>query len=235
MKKVQLQVSSRKEVGSSVAGRLRKQGIVPAVLYGKGKKPYSLQVNRRELEQVLHTKAGENVVLSLSIDAGKKEETVLVRDIQQDPVTDIIRHVDFHMISLTEKIHIKVPISTKGEAIGTKEGGVLDHVRREVEVECLPTEIPEKIVVTVDNLKIGDSVLVKDLTFPAGVACLLGPEEPVLVCLAPKQEVAALPGDESGPLEPEVITKKKEDVEGEAEAKPAKGEAQAPKEKEKAK
>ncbi len=225
MKTVELKVLRREKLGSSHANRMRKESRVPAILYGNKLDPIPLEVDLKEFQKALKTKAGENVILTLKISGSKKEKdhTAIIKEIQTDPVTEFFYHVDFNVISLTEKIRVKVPLYSKGEAPGVKEGGVLEHVHREIEVECLPTEIPEKIDVNVDQLNIGDALHVKALTFPAGVVCTLDPEEVVLTVLAPmKEEVPALA--EEAPKEPEVIGKKKEEVaEGAAEGAADKG------------
>ncbi len=212
MKTVELKVSKREKLGKSYANRIRKESRIPAILYGNKFTPIPLEVGLKEFQKVLKTGAGENVILTLKIAGAKKdnEHTAIIKEIQTDPVEDALYHVDFNVISLTEKIQVKVPVQTKGEASGVKEGGVLEHVHREIEVECLPTEIPEKIEISVDQLNIGDAIHVKDLTFPSGVLCILDPEEVVLTVLAPMKEEVA-PAPEEAPKEPEVIGKKKEE------------------------
>jgi len=214
MKTVPLNVKERKETGSAAGRRLRKTGNVPAVLYGHGKAAKTLQVGLKELQGALHTQAGDNVLLALKIEGAKKDQTALIRDIQLDPVSEQIQHVDFHEVSLTEKIHVMVPIHAKGEAAGVKEGGILDHVHREIEVECTATTIPDRMDVNVSALNIGDAIHLKDIVFPKGVKPLEDLEEVVLVCLAPKVEEEKPEGEEEA-TEPEVITKKKDDEEGE--------------------
>ncbi len=223
MATVDLAVKTRTETGKQAAKRIRRAGAVPANLYGHGMKPMTLEVDVKALNAALHTKAGENVVLSLKVEGVQlKESTCLIKEIQTNPVTDKIDHVDFTVISLTEKIDVKVPlvIIHAAEAPGTKEGGVLDVVHHEIEVECLPTDIPEKITVSVKAMKIGDAIHVKDLELPKGVACKADADD-VVVSLHPpmKDEVAAEDGTAVG--EPEVIEKGKKPAEGEAAAAPA--------------
>ncbi|MBI3307128.1 MAG: 50S ribosomal protein L25/general stress protein Ctc [Candidatus Omnitrophica bacterium] len=232
-----LAVKKREAAGTRAARGLRRQGGVPAILYGHGIKPMSLEVNLRMLQQVLHTKAGENVVINLKVEGAKlKESTCRVREIQHNPVSDDIAHVDFTIISLTERIEVKVPVTVlhMEEAAGVKEGGVFDLVQHEIDVECLPTEIPEKIEVDVKNMKIGDAIYVKDLNIPKGVTPKLGPEEVVATLHPPAKEEAA-PTEEQ-PTQPEVIEKgkKEEAAEGE-EAAPKAAQAEAPKAEKKAK
>ncbi len=232
MKTVELKAKAREGVGKTAAKKVRAEGGIPANVYGTNFKPLSILVDRKEFQAVTHTQAGGNVLILLKIE-GDKEQNVLIKEIQRHPVSEAVDHVDFNVISLTEKIRAKVPVHEKGTAAGIKEGGVLDHAHREIEVECLPTEIPDKVEINVENLKINDAVHVRDLVLPAGVTCVLNPDEVILKVLPPqKEEVApeAVPGEAAA--EPEVITAKKP-VEGEA--APTEGsKAAAPKKEQKA-
>ncbi len=212
MQKLNLKAVKREKTGKQYAKEIRKRKMIPGVVYGKNLEPISLEVNAKDLETLLKTGSGENALINLSIEGESKnaENTVLIHDLQMHPVQDFVEHVDFHVISLSEKIHVKVPVHEKGEAPGVKEGGVLDHSHRELEVECLPTEIPERIDVSIEGLKIGDGVHVKDITFPSGVNCLLDPDEVILTILAPRvEEVAEV--EEEQPETPELIRKEKEE------------------------
>lgn len=215
MASVNLGAQSRTATGKQASKEVRRNGFTPAILYGHGMKPLSLQVQNKELWTALNTKAGENVILNLKVEGVQlKESMCLVKEIQHDPVTDKIKHVDFTVISMTEKIDVKVPLVVTGatDAPGIKEGGVLDIIHHEIEVECLPADIPEKIEIDAKAMKIGDAVHAKDLNMPKGVTCKLDAED-VVVALHPpmKEEVAA---DETAVGEPEVIEKGKK-VEGE--------------------
>lgn len=236
MKTVELKVLTREKLGKNHAHRIRKGSRIPAILYGSKLVPIPLEMDLKDFQKVLKTEAGENVILTLKIGGVKKgnEHTAIIKEIQTDPVTDALYHVDFNAISLTQKIRVKVPVHAKGEAPGIKEGGVLEHVHHEIEVECLPAEIPEKIEVHVDQMNIGDAIHVKNVTFPAGVICILDPEEVIFTVLAPMKE-EVVPPPEEAPKEPEVIGKKKEEgaeaVEAagaEKGAKPEKAEKEKP-------
>lgn len=229
---VDLHVSLREERGKKSNKKLGREGFTPAVVYKKGKDTVSLKINARELFKAFHTEAGENVIIKLHIDAAKKdkERTVIVKEVQRHAIKDYLLHVDFQEISLTETLKVKVPIAGKGEAIGVKQDdGVLQHVMWEVEVECLPTNIPERFEVDVANIKIGESLHVKDIQVPEGVKILDNPEDIVFSVEHPKavEEVVAAPV-EGEIQEPEVIREKKEEPEEEATAevteKPAKEE-----------
>lgn len=212
------------EVGKSHL--LRKSNFVPCVVYGEGKATLPLKIDRGRLIKFMHAHhGGENMVITLKVapSAGKKaeEKAVLIKELQTHPVSGDILHVDFNEISLTKRIEVKVPIESKGEAAGVKQdGGTLEHILWEIEVECLPTQIPEKIEVDVTNLKIGDSVHVKDLTVPAGVKVKHEGDAIVFSLVPPyKEEVAgeAAAGEAAAGAEPEVIKKEKKPVEGEEE------------------
>lgn len=221
MEKVILKAQMRLESGKRAAKDLRKKDIIPAVVYKSGKDALKLQLAAKDLEEVLHTKAGENVIVTLKIEGGKestKDRTVLIKEIQREPIKDGILHVDFNEISLTETLKVNVPLAAHGEPVGVKaDGGTLEHVMWELQVECLPTNIPEKIEVEVSQLKIGDAVYVKDIAAPEGVKILTDPELIAMIVKPPKVEV---PKEEAAageaPAEPELIRKKKE-IEEEAE------------------
>ncbi len=224
METVDLAVKTRTQTGKAHAKSIRRKGLIPGIVYGHGMKPVALEVERRQLSQALHTKAGENVLISLKLEGAKlKESTCLIKEIQHNPVTDEISHVDFTVISLTEKIEVKVPIVLKNsaEALGVKEGGVVDLVHHEIEIECLPTQIPEKFEVDVKGMKIGDAIQVKDLNIPTDLICKLSAEE-VVVALHPPQKEEVAPAEGEAATQPEVIEKgKKEEVEEGAEDAPA--------------
>ena len=237
MDKVILKAQVRTLTGKRVAKDLRNQGVVPANVYKGSKGAVSLQVVKRELRDVLSTKAGENVIITLKISgdtdgAAVKDRTVLIKEIQREPIMDEILHVDFNEISLTEMLKVNVPLASKGEPVGVKvDGGVLEHIMWELQVECLPTDIPEKIDIDISNLKIGDSIYVKDVIAPEGVK-ILNDIELIVISVkakkveAPKEEVAA-----EGAEAPELIRKKKEEAGEEAGAEaPKEAAKEAPKE-----
>lgn len=230
MEKIVLKTEVRNDAGKKVAKGLRNKGLVPAVVYKGGKDALKLQLANDALEQVLHTKAGENVIITLEIEGEgqKKPKTVIVKEVQRDPIKNRILHVDFNEISLTETLKVNVPLATHGEAAGVKkDGGVLEHILWELQVECLPTNIPAKIEVDISNLEIGHFIMVKDIKVPEGVKVLNDGELIAISVKAPKVEVpvAEVPGAEAA-VEPELIRKKKEEEgeEGAAEA-PAKAPA----------
>ena len=215
----ELTVQSRTMTGTRPMRRLRAQGVIPGVVYGKDmKKPMSVSVNQRELLRLLHTKAGEHAVITLRVDEGKAlNKPAMVHAVQHDPVDGHVVHVDFHTILLTERLKVKVAVNLKGEPVGVKEeGGILEHFMRDVEVECLPTEIPDQIEFDVSELKIGETIHVRDLPRPKNATIISEPEAAVASVQTPKVEKEE-PTEEAAAAEPEVITEKKDEGEGAAE------------------
>ena len=215
---ITLEAFVRTGFGKQHNRRLRREEFIPAVVYRRGKETVNLKVARKELTRVLKTGRGGNVLIALTVKEeakaekeSPKERMVLVKELQHDPIRGDVLHVDFHEISLTEKLKVNVPVKTKGEAIGVKQdGGILEHALWEVEAECLPTEIPDQIEVDVSALKIGDAVHIKDLLVPKGVQILQDPDLTVFVVKPPAVEAApaeAVAGEEVA--EPEVITERK--------------------------
>jgi large subunit ribosomal protein L25 len=222
MKEITIEARKRTGTGKEKAKKLRKKGIIPAVVYGPGDEPLPLEINAQSLNSILREGKGENVIITLNIDGGQNGKKVLIREIQHDPVLGDILHVDFQHVLLTKKITVKVPVHLVGIPIGvSKDGGILQYVLRELEVECLPTDIPEKVEFDVSNLKIGDSIHVKDAKLEK--ATILSDAEGSIVTVVPptifKEEVVPAAAEVT---EPEVITEKKAEEGEEAEAEEGK-------------
>jgi large subunit ribosomal protein L25 len=221
MEKIILKAEIREGVGKDACKHLRRDGKIPAVVYKEGKKSLSVQVDSNDLWHALHTDAGENAIITMDISGDKAtKKTVIVQETQQDPINDKFLHVDFHEISLKEALKVNVPVHLKGEAIGvTEEDGILSQILWELEVECLPTAIPERIEINVEELKIGDAIHIQEVTPPEGVKILGEPEDVIVTVTPPKaeEEIEEVEeGAEEGAEEPEVIKKgKKEEEEGE--------------------
>ena len=225
--KIILQAAVRSNSGKGPAASVRRDGFVPAVVYKEGEGAVSIQVAARDLTRVLHTKAGENVLITLQFSEESKgllkghkslaggESVVLIKELQHHPVSNQMIHVDFHQISLTKKITVVVPLAFKGEAVGVKQfGGVLEHLRWDVEVECLPTEIPAEIALDIANLALGQTLHVQDLVVPEGVRVVTDADQPIIGCFEPKAEEVPAPAEEgAAPAEPEVIKQKKPEEE----------------------
>lgn len=225
MEQIQLDVQLRKKTGTGEVRKVRRENFIPAVVYGAGQAPAAIKADRKIYEKIARQHQGENVVFHLNVlDNGKKlgDYPAIVRDVQVHPVHDQILHIDFHRIDLTKEINVKVSIVTRGEAIGVKrDSGTLEHHLWELEVICLPTNIPHHIEVDISNLGIHDAIHVKDLKLPAGVRTEQDPESSVVAVAGSTQEIK--PEDQAAaPAEVEVIKEKKKDEEG---AKAAGGDA----------
>ncbi|MDD5505002.1 MAG: 50S ribosomal protein L25 [Candidatus Omnitrophica bacterium] len=228
MEKIILKVNTREALGKEAGRRLRKEGLIPAVVYKKAKQSMPITVGIKDLVPILRTSAGENVIITLEVlsDAGSKkpaaEKTVIIKEIQYHPVKGDILHCDFQEISLTEKIKVNIPIEARGESGGVRsDGGIFDFPIKELNIECLPTDIPEKIFVDVHEMKIGDAVRVKDLKLPAAITVLSDPEQTVVSVVPPEAEKPAEEEPEAAAekAEPEVIKQKKPEPSAEAEQK----------------
>jgi large subunit ribosomal protein L25 len=217
--------------GKNEARRLRVRGFIPAVLYGAYKDSVSIGLSPKELVQILNSKTGHNTIFNLYIQGGENTP-VMVVDSQRDPIKGNLLHADLKRIDLQKRIRVFVPVITEGEAAGIKlQGGLLEIISRDIEVECLPDEIPEHFVVDVSSLMIGQSVRAGGIPM-TGSMRLLGPPETVLahVVAMRAEEVAPVAAVEVAPAaegaagaEPEVIKKGKKEEEGEAPAAPEKG------------
>ncbi len=226
MQKVLLKAEKRTEIGKGGARSLRRSDILPAILYSKGKST-PIKVQKREVTKVMTSGGGEHSLITLEIidDKGaKKDHWVLVKDYQADPVKKELLHVDFIEISLKKKIRTVASVIVTRDPVGVKNGGIMQQQLREVEIECLPMQIPEGIEVDAFSVDIGQTLHVSDLVPPEGVKILTDPHEAILSVSAPKVE-EAVPEEaaEEEAAEPEVIkTKGKEEEAGEEEEKEAK-------------
>jgi len=207
MATVEMTVQKRDAFGKNAMNRLRAKGVIPAILYGHREAPLALSVTESALKKVVQQ--GENLLLTLKIEGEAQPETVLIKALQRHPVRDKIIHVDFYRVSLTEKIVVRVPLHITGEAgcPGLRDGGILAHHLREVEVRCLPTAIPAFLSANITGLKIGDSLHVSHLETPSGVEILTPATETILAISAPT-EVAGPAAEAAGPAQPEVIGEK---------------------------
>jgi large subunit ribosomal protein L25 len=214
MEEIKLDVQVRDQIGSRRIKSLRREEFVPAIVYGgENKQAIPVKVDRRAYERIMRHHQSQNVVFHLNIMEGNKElrhYSAIVKEEQHEPVSDGLLHIDFNCISLDKEIEVKVPVTTKGEAIGVKQdGGSLDHAMWELDIICLPTKIPARIEVDITGLKIGDAIHVKDIVLPDGVRTKHEPES-ILVSVVPsmKEVEAPVAGEEKA--EPEVIGEKKE-------------------------
>lgn len=232
--KVKLSAKARQSKGSAAVGRLRKQGMVPAVVYGSGNEAHMIELNGHDFEQALRGHRSEHMLMDLEVEGEKGARKVLLKEVQHHPVTGRIIHADFNEVSMTRKLHVEIPIRLVGEPSGvSQQGGVLEHILRSVEVECLPTDIMEDVALDVSALNIGDSLLVSNIQLdPAKFTILTAKELAVAAVAAPRKEEELVPeaaAVEGAAAEPEVIREKKEEGEegeeaGEEGKKEAKGE-----------
>ena len=237
MEEIKLDVQIRDQIGSRKVKAVHREDCVPAIVYGGKKKgPTPIKVDRRAYERIMRHHQGQSVVFHLNVmEGGKKlrDYSVIVKEEQHAPVSDDLVHIDFHRISLTEELEVKVPIVTKGEAAGVKnDGGSIDHTIWELDIICLPTNIPEKIVVDVTELEIGDAIHIKDIVLPGGVRTKHDPEAILVSVVPPMKEVEVPAEGEEEDIEPEVIKEKKdgEAEEGAEEQAEEKGEEEKPQE-----
>jgi large subunit ribosomal protein L25 len=217
MKSVSLKVYPRTATGRIALRPLRNQGRIPAVIYGAGQEPQSLEVDSKELGAVLQHHTSETLLLDLNVDRDDRPQRLaLVQDIQHHPLSREVLHVDFHEVSADEPVVVSVPVESIGDAAGVKTGGgVLEHVLHKVKVRALPKDLPETIVVDVSSLEIGRAIHIGELKAPGGVEILGQKELVVLACAAPKAEVEPTEEEaaaETGTAEVEMIKEKKEDA-----------------------
>ncbi|MBV9770368.1 MAG: 50S ribosomal protein L25 [Bryobacterales bacterium] len=222
-KEITVTAEPRESRGKNEARRLRVKGLAPAVLYGSNRAAVAVSVNPKELNKILHSNTGHNTIFNLSVQ-GLEDTPAMIVDWQSDPVRDHLLHVDLKRIDLAKRIAVKVRVLTTGEPKGVKlQGGLLEVITREVEIECLPDEIPELYTLDVTELMIGQNLRAGDIPLGGSVE-LVSPREQVIAhVVALKAEAAETPAEGAAPAaaEPEVIKKGKKEEEGEAE--PEKG------------
>lgn len=206
MEKVILEAKKRTQINKASRSALRKEGRVPAIFYSKHHEPMSVDVSERALHPLVFTSKTHLISLNLE---GQEELECIIKDVQFDPVTEKIVHVDLIGLKRGEKIQIEVPVQLVGTPIGIKEGGVLQHTLHKLDVECLPVNIPEHIEVNITDLKLGSAIHIADLKFE-NLEILNSPDSIVASVVHPKvekEETAAAEGEEA--KEPEVIAKGK--------------------------
>jgi len=186
---IELKTTVRNTVGNGPARELRRQGRIPAVLYGPGKEPVLLSIDQNEFEKILKNQKTGHLLLDLVIRNGKESKrTAMIKELQTNPVSQAFLHVDFYEISMDRKIRVNVPVVAIGKAQGVELGGILQTVRRELEVLCLPGEIPASFEIDITNLDIGDSIHVEDIPLAEGVEISADVNFTVITVLSPKME-----------------------------------------------
>ncbi|MCA9399276.1 MAG: 50S ribosomal protein L25 [Candidatus Omnitrophica bacterium] len=211
MEEIKLDVQIRNDLGKQNVKKVRGEDSVPAIVYGGKNKPTPIKVDRRSYEKIMRQHQGQSVLFHRNVmenDKKLRDYSAIVKEEQHHPVTNKLVHIDFNRISLKDEIEVQVPIKVKGEAIGVKrDGGSLDHHLWEIDVVCLPTNIPERVEVDVSALEIGDSIHVNQLTLPANVKTKHDGEDIVVSVVPPMREEEAVETDEG--VEPEVTKEKK--------------------------
>jgi len=208
-----LNASLRTETGSNLVHKLRKQDLLPGIIYGHGKDPIPFTVNRHEVEvELLH---GQRL---LSLDLEGKQESFLIKDLQFDHLGSELQHLDLMRVNLNETINVSIQIVLRGNPIGSKEGGVLDQKLSEVDVECLASNIPNEIRANVSSLAVGDSLTVADLELQEGVKLLAPASDLVAMVSVVAEETPEETEEETKEAEPEIITKGKAEEDTEKES-----------------
>jgi large subunit ribosomal protein L25 len=204
----------RTQTGKGSARKLRSAGKLPAILYGPETDAVMLTLDCAELMKALQGKSPENILLDLRIDSDEKgkPKKVMIKEIQRDPVKRDYLHVDLFEISLKKELEVDIPIHLVNTPIGVTQGGILQHVRREVKVSCMPDDLVEKIEIDVSGLDIGQSLHMEDITFPSGLKSLEDGDVTVLTVVAPTIAAEVEEGEEG-----EVEEEKVEETEGEEE------------------
>lgn len=221
MERHSIEAELRTETGKGAARTIRRDGLIPGVVYGRGNDPRSIKVDPLDIEKLLHS----NAIFDLTFvgeDGGEDEATVIIKDYQKDVIKQNLLHVDFQFISMDEKITVSVPMRLEGDALGVRNGGVLQHLLREIEIDALPAEIPEEITIDISELEVGESLSVADLELSEGLDLVTESDEVIVTVVTPTELVEEEEETEAEDefLEPEVIGEDDEEEE-EVEEEPA--------------
>ncbi len=225
----------RSETGKNAVRRLRSRGMIPGVLYAAGKGAQAVAVSPREIGAILKSASGENTLFDLEL--GGQRRKVILKEFQREPLRGKLLHADFYEVALDKALQVSVHIELTGTPVGVKvQGGIVDFVTRELEVECLPADIPEKISVDISHLELNKHLRVSELKLSERVKVLAEPDVVIAHVVVPRAEVEAVaeaaPAEgavaEAAAAEPEVIKKGKAEAEGAAEEKPEKAAAGKP-------
>ena len=210
-----VKTEKRQGLGTNASRRLRAQGFVPAVLYGESMESTPLVLSKKDIVQIMRLETGENTIFKVAVDAEAYD--AMIKELQVDPATDELQHVDLIRISMDKPIRVAVPVVHRGEPVGVKtEGGFVDFVTREIEIECLPREIPESLEIDIAELHINQTFKVQGMAIPAGVKVLTDPNTVLVLISMPHKEEEPFPGEKpegevaaEEPKEPEVIKKER--------------------------
>lgn len=236
MEEIKLDVQTRNEIGTRNVRKIRRGNYIPGVVYGGEEEgPTVVKISRSIFEKVMRSHQGENVIFHLNVLEGDKklrDYPAITKEVQRNPVSHSILHVDFNRISLTQKIEVDIPIGTKGEPVGVKkDGGSLEHLLWKLTVRCLPTQIPQSIELDVSNLNIHDSLCVKDIVLPEGVETRHDPQARVVTVVPPMKEEVV----QTAPAPELEVIKEKKEKEGQSAKQPPEADKKSAGEKEKEK
>ncbi|MEW6600754.1 MAG: 50S ribosomal protein L25 [Nitrospirota bacterium] len=210
MEKILVKADKRPELGKGGARSLRRAGMIPAVVYSGGSS-MPIKVHGKQMTKLIYSGGGEHALITIELNedgAKTSEHPVLVKDYQRDPVSEELLHVDFMEVSLEKVVKVTVRLDIVKQPAGIKMGGIMQHRLREVEVECLPTQIPDRLEVNAESIEIGHSLHVSDLQVPEGVKIVTDPSEVILLVSAPAAEEAAPAEAAAAPTEPELVKAK---------------------------
>ena len=216
MERHSIEAELRTETGKGAARRIRRSGLIPGVVYGRGNEPRSIKVDPLDIKKLLQS----NAIFDLTfVGEDGEESTVIIKDYQKDVIKQNLLHVDFQFISMDEKITVSVPMRLEGEAVGVHDGGVLQQLLREIDIDVLPSEIPEEITIDISELEVGESLSVADLELPEDFDLVTDSDEVIVTVVTPTEleEEDEEEEEEEEFLEPEVIGEEEEDEEGEEE------------------
>lgn len=211
-----LTAHTRKRSGSGALNSLRREGLIPGVVYGKTQPSLNVRLSRKEIETVLHRSAAEQILVNLTIEDLNETKLALIQDVQHNPLTGTITHLDFHAIREDEIIHASVPLELVGEAAGAKAGGLLEHLVHHLQIKCLPKDLPEILQADISGLELNGSLHIHELTLPEGVKAVA--DGNIVVAMVSEPKVAAEP---VAVVEPVADAKDAKDAKGATDAKGA--------------
>jgi len=209
MERHSIEAELRTKTGKGAARQIRRNGLIPGVVYGRGNDPRSIKIDPLDIEKLLQS----NAIFDLTfVGEDGEESTVIIKDYQKDIIKQNLLHVDFQFISMDEKITVSVPMHLEGEAAGVHDGGVLQQLLREIEIDVLPSEIPEEITIDISELEVGESLSVIDLELPDSIDLVTDSDEVIVTVVTPTELIEEDEEEEEEEfLEPEVIGEEEEE------------------------
>jgi len=204
-----LKAQTREHTGSKAAAKVRREGRIPAIVYGHRQEAKAISLDAHDFVEGLHH--GHRVI---DVQVGRKKEKVMVKDLQYDHLGKLVVHADLMRVDVTERVRVAVPLELKGVAKGTHEGGIINEQMDHIEVECIVTEIPEGIAVNIKEVEVGDAIHAGDISLPEGMKLITEPETVILTCGLVAAAKTTEEMEEEAPIAPEVIGEEKEEEEG---------------------